>query len=144
MKTTIYLCGVLLILSGAVFAEDNAPVAEQPQFITPDKMTEDDYQLLNDYTGNYNQCLSDTSIQQAQTQTDPRQVVDFAMKFCAVHLIELQQKMNERNFDPNFIDNYLHRTSTKGANNALRVMMFQMANKQSAGEQTPAGPVPVE
>jgi hypothetical protein len=116
----------------ALAEEDNGSSALQArEFLTPDKMTKEDYEMLNGYSTSYNQCLTETSIKQMEAQSDPRIVVDFAMKFCAVQLEELNKKMIDRNYDPNFRQGYIHRISNKGANNTLRVMMMGMAAKQS-------------
>lgn len=137
MKKSIFLLITLLAFCGSAFADGDEPETTESQYITPNNMSNDDRQMLSDYSGSYYQCLSDSSMQQVQTQNDPRRIVDIAMKSCAIHLETLQQKMNERNFDPNFIDYYLHHTSTNGANNALRTMMMVMATKQQNAEPAP-------
>lgn len=110
------------------------PALPQVEYLTPDKMNQADYELLNEYSGNYNGCLSDTSIERMNSQPDPRHVVDFAMKHCAGILEELNQKMAEKNFDPNFRQGYIQRVSNRAANSMLRMVMMGMATRQSADE----------
>ncbi len=113
------------------------PTLPQAEYLTPDKMTREDHMMLAEYTDNYNGCLQDTSIEQMSTQNDPRHVVDFAMKHCASILEELDQKMIEDNYDPNFRQGYIRRASNQAANGMLRLVMMGMANRQSTAETEP-------
>lgn len=117
-------------------ADDNtgSSVPDANTYLTPDKMTREDYDMLNEYSAGYNQCLAETSIKQMETWSDPRIVVDFAMKNCASSLEELNRKMIERNFEPNFRESFVHRISNQGANSTLRIVMMEMAAKQSQQE----------
>jgi hypothetical protein len=105
------------------------PALPQAEYLTPDKMTQADYDLLNEYSDNYNGCLSNTSIEQMNSQSDPLHVVDFSMKHCANIMEELNQKMIEKNFDPDFRQSYVHRASKNAANEMLRMVMMGMANR---------------
>ena len=115
------------------------PALPQAEYLSPDKMTREDHNLLAEYTDHYNGCLQDTSIEQMNTQSDPRHVVDFAMKHCATILEELDQKMIEKNFEPNFRQGYIRRTSNQAANGMLRLVMISMANRPApvAAETAP-------
>lgn len=141
----IFLLIILVIPLVALAEEITDSGTEQAtqatEYLTPDKMTREDYKMLNEYSASYNQCLAETSIKQMETQSDPRTVVDFAMKLCAVHLEELNQKMIDRNYEPNFREGYIHRAGNRGANTTLRIVMMGMAAKQSQQEpgQGPAG-----
>jgi len=128
--------GLLYVVPFQIVADElpEIPALPQAEYLTPDKMTQADYDLLNEYSDNYNGCLSDTSIKQMESQSDPRHVVDFAMKHCANILEELNQKMIEKNFDPNFRQGYIHRASNQAANGMLRMVMMGMATRQSADE----------
>ena len=131
---------ILLILILAIpltaLAEESTDSSTQEvnEYLTPDKMTREDYAMLNEYSASYNECLAEISLKQMETQSDPRIVVDFAMKFCAARLEELDQKMIDRNFEPNFRESYIHRASNRGANSTLRIVMMEMAAKQSQQE----------
>ena len=105
------------------------PSLPQAEYLTPENMSREDYVLLNEYSDNYNGCLSNTSIEQMSSQTDPLHVVDFAMKHCASIMEELNQKMIEKNFDPDFRESYIHRVSKNAANDMLRMVMMSMANR---------------
>ena len=124
---------LLLVISTQVAAEEpvETPSLPEPAYITPENMTKEDQIMLSDYSGSYNGCLMETSIDQMNQQTDARHIVDFAMKQCAVKMEELNQKMIERNFEPNFRQGYIHRISNQGANNALQNVMMGMAARQS-------------
>ena len=117
------------------------PTLPQAEYLSPDKMTQEDRMMLAEYTDDYNGCLQDTSIEQMNTQDDPLHVVDFAMKHCAVILEELDQKMIEKNFEPNFRQGYLRRASNQAANGVLRLVMMSLANKQTPAD-TPSQPAP--
>ena len=134
---------IILAIPLIALSEESADAAKEPaeEYLTPDKMTRDDYEMLNEYSASYNQCLAESSIKQMDTQSDPRVVVDFAMKLCAVHLEELNQKMIDHKYEPNFRESYIHRISNRGANTALRIVMMGMATKQSQQEpqQEPQG-----
>lgn len=116
------------------------PSLPQAEYLTPDKMTREDRIMLSEYSGNYDGCLAETSIDQMNRQSDPRIVVDFAMKHCASIMEELNQKMIEKNFEPNFRQNYIHSVSKQSANGMLRMVMIGMANRSAspAAEPQPA------
>lgn len=127
-----------ILFPGMVFA-DKDPAADksnEQEYITPDKLTREDRLMLNEYVQNYNNCLTRTSIEQMKTQTDPRYIVDFAMKQCATELETLNTKMIDRNFEPNFRDSFLHRISTNSANQTLQAVMYNIANRPSQPETT--------
>ncbi len=128
--------GLLSMLSFHIVADELPEIPSLPQveYLTPEKMTREDHALLAEYSDNYNGCLADTSINQMNSQSDPRHVVDFAMKHCAGILEELNQKMTEKNFDPDFRQSYIHRVSNQAANGMLRMVMMGMANRQLAAE----------
>ena len=121
----------LVVLAGEI---TDSPTEQATDYLTPDKMTREDYNMLNEYIASYNQCLAENSIKQMETQSDPRIVVDSAMKLCAVRLEELNQKMIDHNYEPNFREGYIHRAGNRGANNTLRIVMMSMAAKQSQQE----------
>jgi len=127
---------IILAFPLIALAEEDKGLPAEPasEYLTPDKMTREDFEMLNEYSASYNQCLTETSIKQMETQSDARNVVDFAMKFCANQLEELHQKMIDRNYEPNFRQGYIHRISNRGANTTLRIVMMGMAAKQSQQE----------
>lgn len=128
---------ILCVASTICLAADESgtDTTVENTYITPDQLTRDDWSMISEHTDNYNNCLSTTSIEQLQSQADPRNVVDYAMKHCAVELETLDKKMIERNYDPSFRFGYLHRISNNGANNTLRMVMMTMANQPSQSEQ---------
>lgn len=125
-------------MAGEETTTDNS---NQQEYITPDKMTLEDREMLNEHVQNYNNCLTQTSIEQMKYQTDPRYIVDFAMKQCAVELEILNKKMIERNFEPNFRESYLHRVSANSANQTLQAVMYNIANPQTSPEPATTKPV---
>jgi len=127
---------IVLVFPLIALAEEitDSATGQANEYLTPDRMTKEDFVMLNEYSASYNQCLSETSINQMDTQSDPRIVVDFAMKLCATHLEELNQKMIDRNYEPNFRESYIHRISNRGANSTLRIVMMGMAANQSKQE----------
>lgn len=120
--------------------ETTTDMPAQQEYITPDKMTREDRLMVNEYVQNYNNCLTRTSIEQMKIQTDPRYIVDFAMKQCAMELENLNKKMIDRNFEPNFRESYLHRVSTNSANKTLQAVMYNIANPPTPPESDTADP----
>lgn len=136
-QTSVISLLFFIPLSGMAGELPEVPALPQAEYITPDKMTREDHIMIAEYTDNYNGCLQDTSIEQMNTQEDPRHVVDYAMKHCAGILEELDQKMIEKNFEPNFRQGYIRRISNQAANGMLRLVMMAMANR-SAAQTEPA------
>jgi hypothetical protein len=133
---------ICFLLAGNATADEagGKDAAQDAQYLLPDRMTEEDRTMLSEYSGSYNQCLTKTSNEQMNDQTDVRHIVDYAMKQCAATLEQLDQKMMARNFEPNFRLGYIHRVSKQGANIALRNAMVGMAARQSTTD-TEAGPL---
>lgn len=131
----VFVC-LLSVLPFHIVADElpEIPSLPQAEYLTPEKMTREDHKLLSEYSDNYNGCLTDNSIDQINSQFDPRHVVDFAMKHCAGILEELNQKMTEKNFDPVFRQGYIRRVSNQAANGMLRQVMMGMANRQAPAE----------
>ncbi|HKK15184.1 MAG TPA: hypothetical protein VJ981_00650 [Gammaproteobacteria bacterium] len=133
INTILFLLAFTVLLLPVTVAADetDSPSGDHGStVITPANMSHEDGNLLNEYAAGYNECLTNTSIQQMQNENDPRRVVDHAMKACAFKLEELDQKMTARNFDPNFRMGYIHSVSKRGANNVLRAVMIGMAARQ--------------
>jgi hypothetical protein len=128
----LFICAIMAIPLITI-AEDNeeSPAIQENKYLTPDKMTREDFEMLNEYSANYEQCLTEISVNQMEVQTDPRVVVDIAMKSCASMLEELNRIMTDQNYDPALRQGYIHRVSKRGANSTLRVVMMGMAAKQS-------------
>ena len=124
-----------LSLNSIVAAEENTANPEDSAYITPDKLTREDKMMLSDYSNRYETCMNETSVAQLQSQDDPRHVVDFAMKQCAVELENLNMEMTARNIDPNFRQGYIRHITNHSVNRTLRMVMIGMANRQQ-------GPVP--
>lgn len=136
--TIIFLAILQAAIFTVTFAADGASgrnESDKTVVITPANMSRDDEYLLNEYSARYNECLTETSVKQLQTADDPRHVVDHAMKTCAVKLEELDRKMIERNFDPDFRKGYIRRVSNRSANNVLRTVMMGMAARQGQAEE---------
>ena len=131
LKKTLALTIALVVAPLPLQAEAGGETDPNPaEYITPDQLTGEDIEMLQEYSNSYNQCLRESSFQQLQTYDDPRQAVDIAMKQCAVHLEELNEEMIHRNLEPGFRQGYIRRTSLKGGNIALRAAMLGAIQKQ--------------
>jgi hypothetical protein len=124
---------VYLALSGNARADGNAAASgtETPHYLAPEEITKEDYDMMSDYAYRYDSCLNQTSQEQMDKQPDPRHVVDYAMKQCAVELEELDRKMTARNFDPAYRQGYIGKVNRQSVNNTLRSVMMGMASRQS-------------
>ena len=124
---------VCLVLSGNCQAtgETDATGAEAQQYLTPEQITKDDYDMMSEYAYRYDSCLNETSMEQMDQMPDPRHVVDYAMKQCAAELEELDHKMTARNFDPAYRQGFIGKVNRQSVNNALRMVMVGMAARQS-------------
>jgi len=122
-----------LAWSGYALADGNAGTsgAEAPRYLAPEEITSEDYDMMSDYAYRYDDCLNQTSQEQIDKQPDPRHVVDYAMKQCAVELEELDRKMIARNFDPAYRQGYIGKVNRQAVNNTLRNVMMGMAAQQS-------------
>ncbi len=128
---------IALSLTGPAIAEEATDSQEVPAYITPDQLSREDRMMLSDFSNRYETCMNETSVAQLQIQEDPRDVVDYSMKKCAVELENLNMEMTARNFDPNFRQGYIHHVTNHSVNKTLRMVMIGMANRQ----QTPTPPV---
>ena len=128
------ILSIMLMIAPAVLLAGDSTESDQDthDYITPDEMTPEDIEMLQEYSDYYNQCLVETTQQQLAIQDDARQVANIAMKDCAVHLEKLYQEMTRKNFDPGFAQGYVRRVSNKGGNMALRAAMMGAIQKQSS------------
>lgn len=130
--TGLMACVMLLIFSPYGLAEEgNSP----GEYLQPGDFTEDDYAMITDHKAEYNDCLNEKAAIAIENQTDPRQVVNTAMKACAGILEDLDRRMTARNVLPAFRQGYIRRVNTEGANTVLRAVMMAMANRESSGEK---------
>ena len=128
---------VVSVLYGPANAEDAASGSLPSPYITPEEMTQADYDLMAEYAYRYEACLNQASLSQIDTQPDVRHAVDYAMKQCAVELEELDQKLTARNIDPTFRLGFIGKINRDATNNTLRNMMMAFAARQSGETGTP-------
>ena len=137
IKTCIFcLCIVFAVpcLAGPDTSESENN-NDQPEYLSPDQMTDEDYAKLSDSAAEYDACLSEKSAEQMNNYNDPRQVVDTAMKQCVPVLENLNTWMKERNFPPGFAHHYIQKTVNRTVSELLPRVMMQAAARQNAAEQ---------
>jgi len=137
ITNTIFLAALLgLPLSCYADPADSGDNAsdQQPEYLNPEEVTEDDYAMMMDYSVRYEQCLSAKAFSEIGNYNDPRDVVDTAMKQCAFELEELNQKMTDRKFPPAYRQKYIQRTSNRAAGETLQIIMMEMASRQPPAE----------
>ena len=124
---------VYLALSGNARTDGSAaaPGTEAQHYLAPEEITKEDYDMMSDYAYRYDSCLSQVSQEQMGKLSDPRHVVDYAMKQCATELEELDHKMTARNFDPAYRQGFIGKVNRQSVNNTLRNVMLGMASRQS-------------
>lgn len=130
---TALLAGLMLLFaSPAGLAEKTA---SEDEYLQPGDFTDDDYAMITDHKAQYNDCLNEKSAEAIHKQTDPRLVVNTAMRACAGILEELNRRMIDRNVLPAFRQGYIRRVNTEGANTVLRAVMMAMANRESSADR---------
>jgi len=85
---------------------------------------------MSEFSGAYDECLTDTSRAEVANYDDPRHVVDVAMKQCAVKLEELNAWFTEKRFPPSFKKGYIKRLSGKSVRRIMPEVMYMMSTKQ--------------
>lgn len=122
---------VLPVLCGTVNAEDGGTGSLPSPYITPEEMTQADYDLMAEHAYRYEACLNQASMSQIDTQPDVRHAVDYAMKQCAMELEELDKKLTARNIEPAFRLGFIGKINRQATTNTLRNMMMAFAARQS-------------
>jgi len=109
---------------------DSEPTSSEPEYLSQDQVTREDYNMMSEFSGAYDECLTNTSRAEVANYNDPRHVVDIAMKQCAVKLEELYAWFTERRFPPSFIKGYIRKLSGKSVREVMPEVMFMMSQKQ--------------
>ncbi len=102
----------------------------EPEYLSQDQVTQEDYSTMAVFGGTYDDCLTDTSLAEVANYDDPRHVVDVAMKQCAVKLEELNAWFTEKRFPPSFKKGYIKRLSRKSVRRIMPEVMYMMSTKQ--------------
>ena len=123
----------LLCFANTDNAGDAAP-GQLQEYLDPNEITEDDYNMMMDYASRYDGCLNDKSFAGINNYNDPRHVVDAAMKQCAFELEELNQKMTDRKFPPDYRQNFIQKANSHAVGNTLQAIMVEMASRQPPAE----------
>ena len=103
---------------------------QESEYLSQDQVTREDYNTMSEFGIAYDECLTDTSRAEVANYDDPRHVVDFAMKHCAVKLEELNAWFIEKKFPPSFKKGYIKRLSGKSVRRIMPEVMFMMSTKQ--------------
>ena len=109
---------------------DSEPTDSEPEYLSQDQVTREDYNMMSEFSDAYDECLTDTSRAEVANYDDPRHVVDVAMKQCAVKLEELNDWLTEKRFPPSFKRGYIKRLSGKSVRRVMPEVMFMMSSKQ--------------
>lgn len=132
MKNTLakftLLSSILIPVYAIAGGEDE--VKPEPEYLSQDQVTQEDYNTMSEFGGAYDECLADTSRAEVANYNDPRHVVDVAMKQCAVKLEELNDWLTEKRFPPGFRKGYIRKTSGKSVRQVMPKVMFMISTKQ--------------
>ncbi len=132
MKKT--LAKIALLLSTQIpvcaIAGGEDETKPEPEYLSQDQVTQEDYSTMAEFGGAYDDCLTDTSRVEVANYDDPRHVVDVAMKQCAVKLEELNAWFTEKRFPPSFKKGYIKRLSGKSVRRNMPEEMYIMSTKQ--------------
>ena len=136
MKNQLTKLVILLLIQTPAYVaaggegEDEVDPKLEPEYLSQDQVTREDYNMMSEFSDAYDECLTDTSRAEVANYNDPRNVVDVAMKQCAVKLEELNDWLTEKNFPPSFKRGYIKRLSGKSVRRVLPEVMFMISNKQ--------------
>ena len=108
----------------------NQETNSEPEYLSQDQVTREDYSTMNEFKDAYDECMTETSRAEVVNYSDPRHVVDVAMKQCAVKLEELNDWLTEKRFPPGFKKGYIRKISNKSVRQVMPEVMFMMSNKQ--------------
>jgi hypothetical protein len=120
MKAILFL--VMSMIAINVFAE--------PEYRDNQGMTNEEYQMVREASGEYEYCLNEYAMSQLGKQGDPRVVADHSMKHCAPGLEALYTKLTENDFSPGFSKKFVSGMSNRNANKLLSNLMIYMARQQ--------------
>ena len=136
MKNRFSKLVLLLLILNPVYVtaggeEDTKPASSsEPEYISQSEVTREDYNMMNEFSVAYDECMTETSRAEVPNYNDPRHVVDVAMKQCAVKLEELNEWLTEKRFPPHFKKGYITKLSNKSVQEVLPGVMFMMSQKQ--------------
>lgn len=113
-----------------VNTEMSPAIIKEPEYLSHDQVTREDYSTISEFGDAYDECLADTSRAEVANYDDPRHVVDIAMKQCAVKLEELNKWLTEKRFPPSFKKGYIRKISSKSVQQVMPEIMYMMSTKQ--------------
>ncbi len=132
MKKTLAKFALLLLTQVPVCAiaggEDEAKI--EPEYLSQDQVTQEDYITMAEFGGAYDECLTNTSRVEVANYDDPRHVVDVAMKQCAVKLEDLNDWLTKSKFPPGFKKGYIRKISGSSVRQVMPEIMYMMSIKQ--------------
>lgn len=131
MKKTLAKFALLLLTQIPVCAiaggEDEAKI--EPEYLSQDQVTQEDYITMAEFGGAYDECLTNTSRAEVANYDDPRHVVDVAMKQCAVKLEDLNDWLTKSKFPPGFKKGYIRKISGSSVRQVMPEIMYMMSIK---------------
>ena len=110
----------------------NQETNSEPEYLSHDQVTREDYSTMNEFKDAYDECMTKTSRAEVANYSDPRHVVDVAMKQCGVKLEELNDWLTEKRFPPGFKKGYIRKISNKSVRQVMPEVMFMMSNKNNS------------
>jgi len=132
MKKTLAKFALLLLTQIPVCTiaggEDEAKI--EPEYLSQDQVTQEDYITMAEFGGAYDECLTNTSRAEVANYDDPRHVVDVAMKQCAVKLEDLNDWLTKSKFPPGFKKGYIRKISGSSVRQVMPEIMYMMSIKQ--------------
>jgi hypothetical protein len=117
-------------VTAGVEADSSPATSSEPEYISRSEVTNDDYNMMNEFKDAYDECMTNTSRAEVANYNDPRHVVDVAMKQCAVNLEELNEWLTEKRFPPHFKKGYITKISNKSVRKVMPEVMFMLSRKQ--------------
>lgn len=136
MKKTLAKFALLLLTQIPVCAiaggedEVSPEINPEPEYLSQDQVTQEDYITMAEFGGAYDECLTNTSRAEVANYDDPRHVVDVAMKQCAVKLEDLNDWLTKSKFPPGFKKGYIRKISGSSVRQVMPEIMYMMSIKQ--------------
>ncbi len=128
-KFALFL-SILIPVCVVAGGEDEVDTKLEPEYLSQDQVTREDYNTMSEFGISYDECLADTSRAEVANYNDPRHVVDVAMKKCAVKLEVLNDWLTEKRFPPNFKKGHIRKLSGQSVRKVMPQVMFLISTKQ--------------
>lgn len=111
-------------------------VEDSSQYIEPHDITNEQWSYINQEIRLYNDCLRQEMVKRVEKGNDPRTLSNQLLETCSGLLIELQEKMDNDNINPQFTERFIYTHKNRAARQMLGAIMMMMSQQPTATPQT--------